>query len=350
MHKVIRRLCWTLFVPLVAGAGPAASLIDCPAVAAPVNGGLIADPANPRRLKYFNGGPAFIASVGEPEGFLYRGTKNANGTRSGDQNAIINELQARGLNSIFVIGFNDSRYGGDGPADGNPSSMPINGQIDVDILNQWYSWFQTLDAAGIVVIFSLYDDLIDVLAGKRMNWDLSGGNLHPQEQKYVDAVVNKFKTLKNLIWVINESANKTYPSNYVERWKKIAARIRSLDTFLHPYRSASWLKRIRTSLPTPACPCISTIRISIRSSCNMYSRPLWSTCTTKCLRNGTRPRERSTFCSPKPGRYTTEPMVGRRIGRPRWLAPTSTRRTGNQVGCGTSGVAGRRPECAGTHR
>jgi hypothetical protein len=235
MHKVIRRLCWTLFVPLVAGAGPAASLIDNPAVAAPVNGGLIADPAKPSRLKYFNGGPAFIASVGDPEGFLYRGTKNANGTRSGDQDTMINELQARGLNSLFVIGFNDSRYGGDGPADGNPFvNANTNGQIDVDILNQWYSWFQTLDAAGIVVIFSLYDDLIDVLAGKRMNWDLSGGNLHPQEQKYVDAVVNKFKTLKNLIWVINESANKTYPSNYVERWKKIAARIRSLDTFLHP--------------------------------------------------------------------------------------------------------------------
>ncbi len=235
MHKVTRRLFWMSFVALVAGAGPAASPIDSPAVAAPVNGGLIADPANPSRLKYFNGGPAFIASVGEPEGFLYRGTKNANGTRSGDQAAIIDELQARGLNSLFVIGFNDSRYGGDGPADGNPFvNANTNGQIDVDILNQWYSWFQTLDAAGIVVIFSLYDDLIDVLAGKRMNWDLSGGNLHPQEQKYVDAVVNKFKTLKNLIWVINESANKTYPSNYVERWKKIAARIRSLDTFLHP--------------------------------------------------------------------------------------------------------------------
>ena len=235
MHKVIRRLCWTLFVPLVAGAGPAASLIDCPAVAAPVNGGLIADPANPRRLKYFNGGPAFIASVGEPEGFLYRGTKNANGTRSGDQNAIINELQARGLNSIFVTGFNEQiwrRWAG-----GWQSfvSANTNGQIDVDILNQWYSWFQTLDAAGIVVIFSLYDDLIDVLAGKRMNWDLSGGNLHPQEQKYVDAVVNKFKTLKNLIWVINESANKTYPSNYVERWKKIAARIRLARYLFAPH-------------------------------------------------------------------------------------------------------------------
>ena len=213
----------------------AASFTDRPAVAAPVSGGLVADPSNPTRLKYFNGGPAFIASVGEPEDFLYRGTKNANGTRSGDQATIIDELKARGLNCLYVIGFSDSRYGGDGPADGNPFvNANINGEIDADILNQWYSWFQTLDAAGIVVFFNIYDDLIDVLSGKRMNWNLSGGNLHPQEKKYVDAVVNKFKPLKNLIWSVNESANKTYPSSYVNRWKKIAARIRSLDTFLHP--------------------------------------------------------------------------------------------------------------------
>jgi hypothetical protein len=235
MQKVKRRLFWMVFVSLVIGPGTPASLTDTPAMAAPVSGGLIADPAKPSRLKYFNGGPAFIASVGDPEGFLYRGTKNADGTRSGDQLTMINELKARGLNALFVIGFNDSRYGGDGTAEGNPFvGANINGEIDADILNQWYGWFQTLDAAGIVVVFNIYDDLIDVLAGKRMNWDLAGGNLHPQEQKYVDAVVNRFKTLKNLIWSVNESANKTYPPSYVPRWKKIAARIRSLDTFLHP--------------------------------------------------------------------------------------------------------------------
>ena len=235
MHKVTKRLFWIVFVSLVMGPGTTASLTNSPAMAAPVSGGLIADSAKPSRLKHFNGGPAFIASVGEPEGFLYRGTKNANGTRIGDQAAIISEMQARGINCLYVIGFNDSRYGGDGPADGNPFvGANITGNIDADILNQWHGWFQTLDAAGIVVVFNIYDDLIDVLAGKRMTWDLSGGNLHPQEQKYVDAVVNKFKTLKNLIWVVNESANKTYPATYVQRWKKIAARIRSIDTFLHP--------------------------------------------------------------------------------------------------------------------
>ena len=53
-----------------------------------------------------------------------------------------------------------------------PSSMPTStARSDADILNQWHGWFQTLDAAGIVVVFNIYDDLIDILPGKRMNWD-----------------------------------------------------------------------------------------------------------------------------------------------------------------------------------
>jgi hypothetical protein len=206
------------------------------ALISPVTGGIIADPLHPRRLQYHNGGPVFIASVGEPEGFLYLGTRNADGTSTGEQLAIINEMQARGINCLYVIGFTDSRYGGDGPADGNPFvNADITGNIDADILKQWDSWFQILDAAGIIVYFNIYDDLIDVKTGQRMNWDLTAtGDLHPQEQKYIDAVVNKFKKLKNLIWSVNESANKTYPPSYVPRWKKIAARIRMLDTNGHP--------------------------------------------------------------------------------------------------------------------
>jgi hypothetical protein len=235
MRGFLQSLFRATAASLAMGVTAATLLPTGSALAAPATGGLVADPANPARLKYHNGGPAFIASVGEPEGFLYRGTKNANGTRAGDQAAIISEIRARGLNAIFVIGFCDSRYGGDGPADGNPFiNANIHGNIDADILDQWYGWFQTLDAAGVVIYFNIYDDLVDVVAGKRMNWNLVGGNLHPQEQKYVDAVVNRFKTLKNLIWSINENANKVYPASYVQRWKRIAARVRQLDTFRHP--------------------------------------------------------------------------------------------------------------------
>jgi hypothetical protein len=232
--RLRRRLSTALLV--AAALASLAVAAPAPANAGPVTGGLVPDPSNPRRLKHHNGGPAFIASVGEPENFLYRGQKNADGTRTGDQAAIINEIIGRGINAVFVIGFADGRYGGDGTPDANPFvNAAIGGNIDADILNQWLGWFQTLDAAGVVIYFTIYDDLIDVIAGKRMNWNLTGGGgLHPQEQKYVDAVVTKFRTLRNLIWCVNESANKTYPASYVARWKKIAQRIRALDTYGHP--------------------------------------------------------------------------------------------------------------------
>jgi hypothetical protein len=52
-------------------------------------------------------------------------------------------MKARGINCLYVVGFTDSRYGGDGPADGNPFvNANITGNIDADILNQWYGWFQ----------------------------------------------------------------------------------------------------------------------------------------------------------------------------------------------------------------
>jgi hypothetical protein len=192
----------------------------------PVSGGLIADPANPRRLMYFGGGPAFFSSVGEPEDFLY----------INNPGAVITEMHARGINLLYVNGFVDARYGGDGSSGANPfvGGNAVSGDIDPHVLDLWLARLQSANAAGIGVFFQLYDDLIDVLPGERLNWNLTGGNLHPQEQKYVNAVVAKLKPLKKLIWSPNEGANKTYPASYVPRWKKIASEIRRLDGFRHP--------------------------------------------------------------------------------------------------------------------
>ena len=254
MHKVTKRLFWIVFVSLVMGPGTAASLTDSTAMAAPVSGGLIADSANPSRLKHFNGGPAFIASVGEPEGFLYRGTKNANGTRSGDQAAIINELQARGINCLFVIGFNDSRYGGDGPADGNPFvNANISGNIDADILNQWYSWFQTLDAAGIVVILQ-HPRRPDRCSCREEN------ELGPERRQSASSGAEIRRRGGQQI----QDAQKSDMGGQREREQDLSRHLRSameedrgedtLDRYLPAsrYRSASWPRRIRTSLPTQA--------------------------------------------------------------------------------------------------
>ena len=106
MHKVIRRLCWSCLFRS-SGAGPAASLIDSPAVAAPVNGGLIADPANPRRKQWRAG----FMLRGEPEGFLY-GVPRTRRHQGGDQGSSTNAGQGPEL--IFVIGFNDADMGDGG--------------------------------------------------------------------------------------------------------------------------------------------------------------------------------------------------------------------------------------------
>lgn len=52
--------------------------------AVPLDGQIIVDPNNPSWLKYNGGGPFFLAGPGDPEGFLYRGALNADGTRNGD--------------------------------------------------------------------------------------------------------------------------------------------------------------------------------------------------------------------------------------------------------------------------
>lgn len=203
-------------------------------------GQIIADPDNPSWLRYNGAGPVYIAGIGEPENLLYRGIRNPDGTRTGDQMKLINRMKGAGVNCVYVIGFLDARYGGDGTPDkdgtGNPFvDSDITGDIDEDILDQWDQWFTALEDNGIIIYFVLYDDLIDVLPNKKMNWDLdASGDLHPQDTKYIDAVVNRFKHHKKLIWCVNESANKNYPEIYVARWKKIAERIREMDKYQHP--------------------------------------------------------------------------------------------------------------------
>ena len=51
----------------------------------PLPGQITVDPDNPQWLKYAGGGPFFLCGPGDPEDFLYRGSRNSDGTRSGDQ-------------------------------------------------------------------------------------------------------------------------------------------------------------------------------------------------------------------------------------------------------------------------
>ena len=63
-------------------------------VAQPQSGQIVVDSSHPAWLKYEGGGPFYLCGPGDPEGFLYRGTRNADGTRDGDQLTLINQMVA----------------------------------------------------------------------------------------------------------------------------------------------------------------------------------------------------------------------------------------------------------------
>lgn len=138
--------------------------------------------------------PVFVCGPGDPEDFLYRGTRNPDGTRNGDQQDIINNMSAHKVNSIYFQAIRS--HGGDGDSTHNPyiNSDPDK-QLDEDILQQWDSWFSAMDSAGIIMYFFIYDDSARI-------W--SGDTVNPEEEYLITTLVNRYKNLKHLVWVIAE--------------------------------------------------------------------------------------------------------------------------------------------------
>ncbi|MFH1225543.1 MAG: DUF2341 domain-containing protein [Candidatus Diapherotrites archaeon] len=192
----------------------------------PVQGQVVVDSANPQWLKYYGGGPFFMCGPGDPEGFLYRGTRNADGTRSGDQMALINKLKGTGANGIYMQIVRS--HGGDAGSDGtqNPfvDSDPSKG-LDEDILNQWETWFTEMDNAGIAIFLIFYDDDAKI-------W--SGNSVGTAEKAFIDGIVDRFEHHKHLIWVVAEEYSEAYPgSGGKQRVSGIAAAIKAADNHDH---------------------------------------------------------------------------------------------------------------------
>ena len=184
--------------------------------------GLSVDPSRPAWLYYRDGRPFFLCGPGDPEDFLYRGTRNPDGTRDGDQQALIDKVIDTGANSIYfqIIRSN----GGDGAADHNPfvDSDPAKG-LDEDILDQWEQWFAAMDAAGIVIFLFFYDD--DAIV-----WD-TGDRVGAEEAAFVRAIVNRFERFDHLIWVVAEEYQEEFSP---ARISALAELIRETDDFDHP--------------------------------------------------------------------------------------------------------------------
>jgi len=188
---------------------------------APQIGQIIVDPQNPAWLIYNGGGPFFMSGPGDPEGFLYRGTRNFDGSRSGDQLDLINKLKASGANCIYLMAVRS--HGGDGGSFENPyvDADPTNG-LDNDILDQWESWFTEMDKNGIVIYFFFYDDSSSI-------WN-TGDNVESAEISFIQGLVNKFEHHKHLIWAVAEEYQEKFTA---ARVKNIAAQIRVADDYNH---------------------------------------------------------------------------------------------------------------------
>ncbi len=215
----------------------------------PQYGQIMVDPDNSSWLVYNrdeNGDgrpdPYFLCGPGDPEGFLYRGTRNPDGTRDGDQNELIKKVRENGGNCIYLMAVRT--HGGDAWKDleRDPESFPDKehnpwvGQhpdygLNPDILDQWELWFTEMDRNGITIYLFIYDDAIKV--GEQIGWHLDeAGNLHPGERKFLQDIVNKFEHHKNLIWCIMEEGQEI-GKEWQLHISKIAETIREADDYKH---------------------------------------------------------------------------------------------------------------------
>jgi hypothetical protein len=192
------------------------------ATADPVDGQIIVDPENPSWFRIHNGGRYFLAAPGDPENFLYRGQLNSDGTRSGDQDQLIDKLSGTGANGIYMQMIRSN--GGDGDSTHNPfiNNDPSQGLNDA-VLSQWSGWFDRMDAAGITIYLFFYDDSASI-------WN-TGNSVGSAERNFIVDIVNRFEDYKHLIWVVAEEYAEVLSP---ERVSNIARIIKETDDRKHP--------------------------------------------------------------------------------------------------------------------
>ena len=101
------------------------------------------------------------------------------------------------------------------PFNDNDPSKGLNEAV----LEQWDAWFTQFEENGIALHLEFYNDATDV---EMMGWDLQAdGSLHPDEHAFISGIVERFKHHKNILWGIEESANKLSRER-VSHFKKIA--------------------------------------------------------------------------------------------------------------------------------
>ncbi len=182
-------------------------------------GQIVVDPDHPQWLQRHGGKHVFICGPGDPEDFLYVGRRNPDGTRDGDQLARIAKLAEHGGNCIYMQMIRS--HGGDAKSNGDPQWTRQNPFVDGDpaqgldenILQQWEEWFTVMDRHEILMYLFFYDDAACI-------WN-TGDVVGPQEQAFVETIVQRFMHHKNLIWVIGEESEERYTTARVQAIARI---------------------------------------------------------------------------------------------------------------------------------
>ncbi|MDA2925504.1 serine hydrolase, partial [Acidobacteria bacterium AH-259-L09] len=189
-------------------------------------GQIVVDADHPQWLQYNGGAPFFMCGPGDPEGFLYRGRLLPDGTREGDQMKLIEKLKGTAANCVYLMAVRS--HGGDGDPTHNPFvGHDPNNTVNPKVLDQWEQWFSEMDRNGIVIYFFIYDDSAVI-------WNPKGSPnqdaVSPQEKKFIQELVNRFKHHKNLIWCIGEEYSERYTK---KRVSNLARLIRQTDEYSH---------------------------------------------------------------------------------------------------------------------
>lgn len=249
MGKVSVIIFLHIFSGVVLSYHPAAGQKPEAASRKELPGQVMHDPFNRSRMVYnrdWNGDgqldPFFLCGAGDPEGFLYRGFRNPDGTRRGDQMKLIRKMKKHGGNGIYFIAVRT--HGGDAWKDkrDDPGTYPDDHHnpwmeqdpqkgLNMKILDQWDEWFSEMDRQGIVLYFFIYDDAINI--GKKLGWPLdAAGNLHPGEKQFLETLVKRFMHHKHLIWCIMEEGQEAGDS-WMQHVSGIAAVIRAAGDHHH---------------------------------------------------------------------------------------------------------------------
>jgi len=191
---------------------------------------------NPGYLAYNGVGPAFLCGPDNPETFLWFGNKfNDDGTvEDSGHEEMIRRLAENKVNAIHLQMFRMQKcnYKNEGDDRHAPfiDNDPSKG-LNQAVLDQWEEWLAMFEENEIAVHLEFYNDATDV---EMMGWKLRpDGSLHPDEYNFIKRIVERFKHHKNILWGIEESANKLHRENVV-RFRKIAQLIGETDEFNHP--------------------------------------------------------------------------------------------------------------------